>query len=110
MKLLFDQNLSHRLCDELSDLFPGAAHVRLLGLAEAVDHMIWEFARANDFTIVSMDSDFADMAVFYGPPPKVVWLRSGNQPTSVIASRLRKHAKDIFDFSIDDASACLEVS
>jgi len=35
MRLLLDQNLSHRLIDLLEDLFPGSLHVRLLGLAEA---------------------------------------------------------------------------
>jgi len=40
MRLLFDQNLSHRLLESLDDLFPGSLHVRLLGLAEADDLMI----------------------------------------------------------------------
>ena len=35
MKLLLDQNLSHRLIAELDDIFPAALHVRLLGMAEA---------------------------------------------------------------------------
>ena len=35
MKLLFDQNLSHRLLGELEDVFSGSAHVRRMGLAEA---------------------------------------------------------------------------
>ena len=35
MKLLFDPNLSFKLCQALADLFPGSIHVRLLGLAEA---------------------------------------------------------------------------
>lgn len=41
MKLLFDQNLSHRLITELGDLFPGSLHVRMPGLAEADDLQIW---------------------------------------------------------------------
>ena len=28
MRLLFDQNLSHRLLGSLDDLFPGSLHVR----------------------------------------------------------------------------------
>jgi predicted nuclease of predicted toxin-antitoxin system len=31
MKLLFDQNLSFKLCQNLADLFPESNHVRLLG-------------------------------------------------------------------------------
>jgi predicted nuclease of predicted toxin-antitoxin system len=34
MKLLFDQNLSFKLCGQLSDLFPNSGHARLLGMAE----------------------------------------------------------------------------
>jgi predicted nuclease of predicted toxin-antitoxin system len=35
MKLLFDQNLSFKLCARLTDLFPGSNQVRLLGLDQA---------------------------------------------------------------------------
>ena len=37
MKLLFDQNLSFKLCQRLSDLFPDSNQVRQVGLAEAED-------------------------------------------------------------------------
>ena len=47
----------------------------------AADRVIWEYAKANDFILVSQDADFADMATLFGPPPKVIWLRCGNQPT-----------------------------
>jgi predicted nuclease of predicted toxin-antitoxin system len=35
MKLLFDQNLSHKLAAELAAEFPGSAHVRECGTASA---------------------------------------------------------------------------
>jgi len=72
MKLLFDQNLSFKLCQRLADLFPGSSQVRLLGLAEADDPALWDYAQANGFTLVSQDSDFADMAALFGPPPRVI--------------------------------------
>ncbi|MGD9815589.1 MAG: DUF5615 family PIN-like protein [Hyphomonadaceae bacterium] len=59
MKPLFDQNLSHRLCRLLGDLYPGAAQVRALGLDQASDDAVWEFARSEGFTIVTLDADFA---------------------------------------------------
>ena len=68
MKLLFDQNLSFKLCRQLADIFPGSSQVRLLGMAEAADRDIWEHAKANGFVLVSQDADFADMATLYGPP------------------------------------------
>ena len=55
MKLLFDQNLSPRLPRLLSDLYPGSAHVREVGLRDAGDAAIWEYARQQGFAIVSKD-------------------------------------------------------
>jgi len=109
MKLLFDQNLSFKLCRQLADLFPGSAQVRLVGLAEASDRAVWDYAKTNGFVLVSLDADVADMATFIGPPPKVIWLRCGNQPTSVIETLLRSHADAIAAFADDNAAACLEI-
>src|SRR5438105_908144 len=109
MRLLFDQNLSFKLCQELADLFPESGQVRRLGLAEAEDRAVWQYAKAGGFTLVSQDSDFADMATLLGPPPKVIWLRRGNQPTAVIEKLLRDQADAIASFERDDAAACLEI-
>jgi predicted nuclease of predicted toxin-antitoxin system len=108
MKLLFDQNLSFRLCEQLADCYPGSAQVRRLGLADADDRAIWQFAKLNGFALVTLDADFSDMAVFLGPPPKVIWLRCGNQPTESIATLLRNRAESIAAFQ-DDSAACLEI-
>ena len=58
MKLLFDENLSHKLVQLLADQFPGSTHVRQLGLATADDDVIWEHAKRGSLAIVSKDSDF----------------------------------------------------
>src|SRR5258707_10815860 len=109
MKLLFDQNLSFKLCEHVSDLFPGSSQVRLVGLAEADDRAVWQFAKTSGFALVSQDADFAEMAALLGPPPKVIWLRAGNQPTAAIAISLRNHTELIIGFESDDAAACLEI-
>src|SRR5207248_8847107 len=98
MRLLFDQNLSFKLCQRLDDLFPGSTQVRLVGLAEAKDRAVWDYAKANDFVLVTHDSDFAEMAALLGPPPKVIWLRSGNHPTAVIERIFRGSAAAITAF------------
>ena len=109
MKLLFDQNLSFKLATRLADLFPASDQVRRLGLDEADDAAIWKFAKANEFTIVTQDSDFADMAMLYGPPPKIIWLRCGNQPNSFVEKILRDHSESIGDFEKDSAATCWEI-
>lgn len=109
MKLLFDQNLSFKLCVRLADLFPGSSQVRLAGLDRADDRVIWEFAKAGSFIMVTQDADFADMAALYGPPPKVIWLRCGNQPSGFIEQLFRNHAEAIRAFAADDGESCWEV-
>jgi predicted nuclease of predicted toxin-antitoxin system len=49
VKLLFDQNLSHRLCTVLADAFPGSEQVRRAGLDRATDDaLIASFAGDGD--------------------------------------------------------------
>jgi predicted nuclease of predicted toxin-antitoxin system len=83
--------------------------VRLVGLAQADDRAVWDYAKANGFTLVSQDSDFAEMAALIGPPPKVIWLRGDNRPTSVVAHMLRRQAAAIAAFEEDGGAACLEI-
>jgi predicted nuclease of predicted toxin-antitoxin system len=109
MKLLLDQNLSFKLCRPLAELFPGTSQVRLVGLADAADCAVWDYAGANGFTLISLDSDFAEMAALLGPPPKVIWVRCRNQPTAIIEDLPRRHAAAIVDFEQDSAAACLEI-
>jgi predicted nuclease of predicted toxin-antitoxin system len=109
MKLLLDQNLSFKLCGPLSERFPGTTQVRLVGLSEASDRAIWEYAKRNGFYVVSLDSDFSEMSALLGPPPKIIWLRCGNQPTAVIEKLLRSHADVLEQFDMDSASACIEI-
>ena len=109
MKLLFDENLSFRLCQDLADLFPDSSQVRLLGLAEAHDRAVWQHAKMNAFVLVTQDSDFADMAALYGHPPKVIWLRCGNQQIQTIEKLLRDHAQAILAFEQDSNATCLEI-
>ena len=108
MKLLFDENLSFKLCRQLNDLFPGSSHARLLGLERADDRAIWDYAKANEFALVTLDADFVDMAGLLGPPPKVIRLRCGNATTTAIEALLRDQAETIGDFERDQ-SDCLEI-
>ena len=95
MRLLFDHNLSPKLAERLSDLFPDSAHVYNLGMSEFSDLEIWNYAKANDFFIVTKDSDFHELTILLGHPPKVIWIRRGNCSTNQIEKILRENAKTI---------------
>jgi predicted nuclease of predicted toxin-antitoxin system len=109
MKLLFDQNISHRILIYIQDTFPKAKQVRQLGLENATDKEIWEYAKENNYTVVSFDGDFYDFTLVWGHPPKIIWLRTFNQTTSHVAEMLRKHDKTLFAFQKDNDLACLEI-
>jgi predicted nuclease of predicted toxin-antitoxin system len=80
MKLLFDQNLSPRLPRLLADIYAHSLHVREVGLRDADDAVIWDYAKQHGFTIVSKDSDFQQRSLLYGSPPKFIWLRAAIAP------------------------------
>jgi predicted nuclease of predicted toxin-antitoxin system len=54
---LFDQNLSRKLVTRLADIFPDSSHVQFEGMTEADDSDIWEFAKVQEFCIVTQDAD-----------------------------------------------------
>jgi predicted nuclease of predicted toxin-antitoxin system len=58
---------------------------------------------------VSQDADFAEMAALLRSPPKVIWLRGGNQSTAAISTLVRRHAELIVAFENDDDATCLEI-
>ena len=107
MKLLFDQNLSHRLVADLLALYPDSSHVRLAGLERATDADVWSYARNQGFTIVTKDADFYERSLLQGHPPKVIWIRRGNCSTSLIADILRGSHVTIEAFAQDEALAAL---
>lgn len=72
MKLLFDENVSHRLPESLANEYPGSMHVRTVGLRGADDRRIWDYSRDQGFAIVSKDTDFRERSYVDGAPPKVV--------------------------------------
>lgn len=78
MKLLFDQHLSPRLVTQLADLYPGSAHIDPLGLGCEDDLIVWNYAQRNDFSVVTKDSDFSELVVYFGFPPRFIWIRRGN--------------------------------
>jgi len=107
MKLLFDQNLSVRLVHRLADLYPDARHVSSVSLDCATDVEVWEFAKANELTIVTKDADFNDFSVIRGFPPKVVWIRAGNCTTRTVEAILRAQYEALLAFHADREAAVL---
>jgi predicted nuclease of predicted toxin-antitoxin system len=109
MKLLFDQNISHRLISLIQDILPEAKQVRQIGLENSSDKQIWEYAKEHDFTIVTFDGDFYDFSLVWGHPPKIIWIRTYNQTTKNLEEILRKYMSTMQEFLKDNDLACLEI-
>ncbi|HEX8564794.1 MAG TPA: DUF5615 family PIN-like protein [Pyrinomonadaceae bacterium] len=107
MKLLFDENLSHKLALLLADIFPHSVHVRDIGLKATSDPLVWDYAKDNDFMIVSKDADMHDLSLVFGNPPKVVWVRLGNCSTRQVEELLRRDFDVIKLFYEDNAVSLL---
>jgi len=110
MKLLFDENLSPKLPHFLADLFPNSLHVRDVGMKATNDSVVWDYAKGNDFIIVSKDTDMHDLSLVFGNPPKVIWLRLGNCSTVQIENTLRRNFDAIKLFYEDEELSLFALS
>lgn len=107
MKLLLDENLSDRIIYRIVDLYPNSKHVKTLGLINTDDVIIWDYAKTNSFVIVSKDSDFHQRSLLYGHPPKFIYLRIGNSPTSKVIQILRDNFDTIVQFESSELESIL---
>lgn len=71
------------MVSRLADIYPDSNHLFNLNLDTAEDSFVWQYAKDNDFTIVTKDSDFSELSLLRGFPPKVIWIRIGNCTTSI---------------------------
>lgn len=109
MKLLFDQNISFRVLKTLPPSFQNSSHVKIEGLKNAPDKDIWEFAKKHDYTIVTQDSDFNDLNILNGYPPKIIWIRTGNIKTPELTDILNQYYSEIEKFIHDSEYGCFEI-
>ncbi len=74
-----------------------------------MDRQIWEFAKLNDFTIVTQDADFNDLNILFGFPPKIIWVRTGNLKTLALVNILKNYHDDLQKFINDSNYGCFEI-
>ncbi len=110
MKLLFDQNISYRIIKGLPTDFEGSVHVSDVALSDSRDRHIWQYSKENAYTIVTFDSDFYDISLINGHPPKIIWIRAGNLSTNDLITLLDQKKAQIQRFiSTDQIESCLEL-
>ena len=109
MKFLFDQNISHRILKLIPKEYSDSTTVKNEGLINTTDREIWEFAKINEYIIVTQDSDFNDLNSLYGFPPKIIWIRTGNMKTQSIVDIIIDYSDEVHKFINDSQYGCFEI-
>jgi predicted nuclease of predicted toxin-antitoxin system len=110
MKLLLDANISWKLIALLVPHFPQVEHVTNINTRQpAPDSRIWDYAKREDFCIVTNDEDFLNLLMQNGFPPKLILLRTGNQSTNFLADVLIRHKEDMLLLDASKEYGLLEI-
>ena len=66
-----------------------AVAVREIGLRDASDPVIFQAARSAGAVVMTKDRDFIRLLDEQGPPPQVIWLRTGNSSNEALQITLK---------------------
>ena len=109
MKLLFDENISYRVVKKIAHLFPDCENVGRIKLLGTDDLVIWDYAKKNDFAIVTFDEDFEELSLLRGYPPRVILLRPGNISKEDLIQLFIDKQEVILSFLESEEFGCLEI-
>ena len=109
MRLLFDQNVSYRVVKQLKPNFSDIIGVREVGLLNADDVHIWEYARQHDYTVVTFDKDIPNIGSVRGFPPKIIWLHTGNLSNQAVVDLFLNRSDEFANFIANVRKGCLLV-
>jgi len=78
VKFIVDAQLPPSLAEALRQAGYDSVAMREIGLREAKDAAIWNYALQNNGVILTKDEDFAERCMASPQAPVVIWLRIGN--------------------------------
>jgi len=98
VKLLLDQNRSHRLATMLGSIGYDTVHVSKIGLSSAEDAEILSFAAESGRILVSADTDFgALLALREVTAPSVILFRTRSQRSAEAQFKLLRDLLPLFE-------------
>ena len=110
MKLLIDQNISHRIIDSISDIYPESVHLKDIHLLHNSDLELWEFALNNHYVLVTTDLEACNRNVLENNSPKIICISSEVVTTTKVEWVLRVHFETIQQFITgEDFTNCLVI-
>jgi predicted nuclease of predicted toxin-antitoxin system len=94
VKFLIDAQLPPALCELLRKMKCEAQHVEDVGLRDASDVEIRNYALKQGTALVTKDRDFVPVAAS-SAKLQVIWVRTGNIPNRVLFERLEAGWTDV---------------
>jgi predicted nuclease of predicted toxin-antitoxin system len=95
VKFLIDAQLPPVLADWLHQQGHEAQHIQAVGLQDADDEEVWDYAVRTGAVIVSKDEDFAERCARTTGGPVVVWFRVGNSTNRALLEWLQPRWSDL---------------
>lgn len=108
IRLIADENISCRL-KEMLPAWKVLPVNEIKQRERLTDFRIWQYARVNQYLILTLDEEFWDLQNLNSFPPKIIWLRTGNTNTEAIAGLLLKFEDSIKQFISDASTGILEM-
>lgn len=108
IRLIVDENISWRIKKLLPqwDILPANEIKENKRLS---DFSIWQYAKDNNYAILTFDEDFAELQNLFSFPPKIIWLRTGNISTRLICETLMRMEEGIQSFLANQEIGVFEV-
>ena len=85
-KYLVDANLPSKIKIWQTDEFEFVSRIN----DEWTDSEVWDYAKQNNLTIISKDSDFSHRIIVSNPPPKIIHIKIGNMKLKDFNSTIEK--------------------
>lgn len=85
-----------------------ATALRDLGLRDANDNAIFDAARKAGAVLISKDSDFIELMMRHGAPPKLIWLTCGNVSNAGLQMLLRAKLREAIEL-LDSGEMIVEL-
>ena len=95
MRFLVDAQLPPALARSLEGRGHVAEHVYDIGMAEAPDRKIWDYAHRENAILVTKDDDFAALQALEKNGPTIVWIRVGNTTKRALLVRVDQFIETI---------------
>ena len=95
MTIWLDAQLPPQLAEWIKmEIAVEAVAIRDLGLRDASDKMIFTAARHANAILMSKDSNFIEMVMRLGSPPKLLSLNCGNMSNAALQALLQSKLRD----------------